>query len=344
MPILTAEKLIIAFKKLSDFMLNPSPEFKNLMQSARNSNAWFTAEEVEKALLSLHIMLNPKDLETWFKNIDVTALPKKVGLILAGNIPMVGFHDVLSVLATGNTALIKLSSSDDKLIPALLHELVRIEPLLADRIVYAERLKDFDAVIATGSNNSSRYFEYYFSKVPNIIRKNRTSVAVLDGHETPEEIALLGKDIFDYFGLGCRNVSKLYIPEAYDIKNFFEPIESYSTVSNQFKYNNNYDYNKSIYLVNRAAHYDNGFLLLKEDSSLSSPLAVLFYERYKNLDEVTQILKKEEDTIQCVVTNTDLTLTNPTLGFGESQHPKLWDYADSINTIDFLLILRADKN
>lgn len=336
MPMLTAEKLIIAFKKLSHFVANPDPEFKNLILSASNSNAWFSPEEVEKALKALNDMLNESDIETWFKDIKISETPKKVGLILAGNIPMVGFHDVISVLATGNIALIKLSSSDDKLLPALFKRLIAIEPLLADRIIYVERLKDFDAVIATGSNNTSRYFEFYFGKVPNIIRKNRNSVAVLTGKESKEEITMLGHDIFDYFGLGCRNVSKLYIPKDYDIKYFYEPLEPFQPIINHFKYNNNYDYNKSIYLVNAATHYDNGFLLLKEDVNMVSPLAVLYYERYQNIEEVQERLNQEAENIQCVVSNADLKVNTTVLAPGQSQHPRLWDYADNVNTIEFL--------
>lgn len=336
MPILNSEKLIIALKKLSSFMARPDTGFKNLILSASNSNAWFTVAEVERSLNALQLMLNAEDLETWFKGIRLSNTPKKVGLILAGNIPMVGFHDVISVLATGNVALIKLSSADDKLMPALLAELVRIEPLLADRIVYVDRLKDFDAVIATGSNNTSRYFEFYFGKGPNIIRKNRNSVAVITGEESEEELRLLGHDIFDYFGLGCRNVSKLYIPEDYDIKKFFEPIAPFEDIINHFKYNNNYDYNKSIYLVNLKEHYDNGFLLLTEGESLSSPLAVLYYETYTNMEQLENLLKNKADDIQCVVSNAPLNLDTSLLGFGQSQAPKLWDYADNVNTVEFL--------
>ncbi|MET3114020.1 hypothetical protein AAKU52_001753 [Pedobacter sp. CG_S7] len=341
MSFLTAEKIIIAFKKLSSFLQQPDENFKNLVLSAPNRNAWFTINEVERSLASLQLMLQENDLETWFKEIIITKKPQKVGLILAGNIPMVGFHDVLCVLATGNIALIKLSSSDDQLLPALLAELLKIEPLFADKIVYTERLKDFDAIIATGSNNTSRYFEYYFGKVPNIIRKNRNSVAVITGKESTEDIKELGHDIFDYFGLGCRNVSKIYLPEDYDIKNFFEPLESYKQIFNHFKYNNNYDYNKSIYLVNAAKHFDNGFLLLKEDTNLSSPLAVLYYETYKNIKELEQALKVAENNIQCVVTTAELQLNTGISGFGQSQSPKLWDYADNINTIAFLNTLSS---
>lgn len=317
-------------------MANPDAGFKNLILSASNSNAWFTATEVERAVNALLVMLNQEDLETWFKGIEISETPKRVGLILAGNIPLVGFHDVLSVLATGNIALIKLSSADDQLMPALLKKLVEFEPLLSDKIVYVERLKDFDAVIATGSNNTSRYFDFYFGKGPNIIRKNRNSVAVISGNETKEELRLLGHDIFDYFGLGCRSVSKLYIPEHYDIKNFFEPIEPFNDIINHFKYNNNYDYNKSIYLVNLKEHYDNGFLLLTKAEGLSSPLAVLYYETYTNIEELEDQLRSQAQAIQCVVSKAPLRLDTAVLGFGQSQAPKLWDYADNVNTVDFL--------
>lgn len=336
MPTLTAEKLIIAFHKLSTFLNEPDEDFNRVIDSALNHNAWFQPEEVKRSLSSLQEMLQPEALEKWFEQIIVTESPKKIGMILAGNIPMVGFHDILSVLATGNIAVIKLSSSDSKLLPVLLKQLISFEPALAERIIFAERLKDFDAIIATGSNNSSRYFDYYFGKVPNIIRKNRNSIAVLDGKESTEEIALLGHDIFDYFGLGCRNVSKVYLPEGYEIKNFFEPLETFQPVINHFKYNNNYDYNKSIYLVNGEPHFDNGFLLLKEDQGLSSPLAVLFFEYYKNLEELNHTLEAMQDQIQCIVSHTDLKMKSDVVSFGQSQHPQLWDYADNVNTVTFL--------
>jgi hypothetical protein len=334
MSALTQEKVIIAFNKLGLLLTNPTDILGNAFYSAESTNAWFTAENIKKSILSFAEMLNEADLTIWFKSVKFSTSPKKVGLILAGNIPMVGLHDVLSVLATGNIALIKLSSADDKLIKAIITELIKIEPAFEDKIQYVERLKDFDAVIATGSNNSSRYFDYYFSKVPNIIRKNRNSVAVLDGSETFEDIQNLGADIFDYFGLGCRNVSKIYFPKGYDIANLYEGIESFQPIINHFKYNNNYDYNKSIYLVNAAKHFDNGFLLLKEDESLTSPLAVLFYEEYDNIQEVEDKLKVKSENIQCIITKSPLSVN--TFGFGQSQHPKLWDYADNVNTIEFL--------
>ncbi|MDQ0967268.1 hypothetical protein QFZ20_002671 [Flavobacterium sp. W4I14] len=334
MSALTQEKVIIAFNKLGKLLTNPTDILGNAFYTAESTNAWFTAENIKKSILSFAEMLNEADLAIWFKSVKFSAAPKKVGLILAGNIPLVGLHDVLSVLATGNIAVIKLSSADDKLIKAVIAELVKIEPASEDKIEYVERLKDFDAVIATGSNNSSRYFDYYFSKVPNIIRKNRNSVAVLDGSESFEDIQNLGNDIFDYFGLGCRNVSKIYFPKGYDIANFYEGVESFQPIINHFKYNNNYDYNKSIYLVNAAKHFDNGFLLLKEDERLTSPLAVLFYEEYEQLQALEDKLKNQSENIQCVISKSPLSLN--TFGFGQSQHPKLWDYADDVNTIEFL--------
>jgi len=333
---LTANKLINALKTVGQLMIHLNPELLAIIESAQHHNAWFTPVEVKKSLSSLGKMLNEAELEQWFSTITITSSPKKVGLILAGNIPLVGFHDILCVIATGNIALIKLSSSDDKLVPAIIAQLIAIEPSIAEHIQYVERLKDFDAIIATGSNNSSRYFDYYFGKVPHIIRKNRNSVAVLSGNETPAEIEALGHDIFDYFGLGCRNVSKIYVPTGYQIKNFFEPLEKYQPIINHFKYNNNYDYNKSIYLVNSVKHLDNGFLLVKEDTAIASPLGVLFYEEYNSISELENLLQKESENIQCVISHLDLNLNKPKIAFGEGQYPKLWDYADEVNTIEFL--------
>jgi len=333
---LTKERLIVGLEKLSNFMANPDSAFDQIIDVTNHTNAWFTAEEIRKALRSLSNMLNINDLNKWLANIELTESPKKVGLILAGNIPLVGFHDVLCVLATGNVALIKMSSSDDKLLPALLQRLIAIEPAVAEHIAYVERLKDFDAVIATGSNNTSRYFDYYFGKVPNIIRKNRNSVAVLNGEESLADLENLGHDIFDYYGLGCRNVAKIYVPKGYDMKYFFEPIEKFQPIVNHFKYNNNYDYNKSIYLVNGVKHFDNGFLLVKEDENFVSPLSVLFYEEYSNLSEIENKLNDQEEQIQCVVSHISLSLKKEKISFGQSQSPKLWDYADNVNTIEFL--------
>ena len=332
---LRKEQLISAFKQLGKYMNQPDNAFKAVIYSASNANAWFTEDEVNKSVKALAQMLNETNLEQWFKGIEIATEPKNIGLILAGNIPLVGFHDVMCVLATGNIAQIKLSSSDNKLLPFLLNQLCAILPALKNHIIYTEQLKNFDVVIATGSNNTSRYFEYYIGKVPNIIRKNRNSVAILTGKESNKEIAQLGHDILDYFGMGCRSISKIFIPKNYDIKQFFEPLEQFNDIINHFKYNNNYDYNKSIYLVNQQPHYDNGFLLLKEDEGLSSPLAVLYYETYNSVNEVIEKLKQQQDQIQCIVGNIP-SKELQILDFGQSQHPKLWDYADNVDTAAFL--------
>ncbi|MDQ7949316.1 MAG: acyl-CoA reductase [Pedobacter sp.] len=336
---LTKASLITALEKLGKWLDPKAAWAEKAISSAQRHNAWFTEAEIKKAIDAWHDALSAASLEQWFANIEIRTQPKKVGLILAGNIPFVGLHDIISVLATGNIALIKLSSSDDKLLPLLLQQLTEFEPALAAHIQFVERLTDFDAVIATGSNNSSRYFDYYFGKVPHIIRKNRNSVAVLTGRESKAELENLGRDIFDYFGLGCRNVAKLFVPKDYHFTTFFEAIEPYQPIIHHFKYNNNYDYNKSIYLVNGVPHLDNGFLLVKQDEGLASPLAVLYYEEYGTLQEIEEKIKQSSEQIQCVVAAKPLEINTGTIAFGQSQHPNLWDYADDINTIDFLQAL-----
>jgi hypothetical protein len=337
---LTKEQRKNAFEALGKHLLSPDAHLSQLINDAGLSNPWFTSEYTQKAISAIAKMLNKSDLEQW---LDIEngspVLSKKVGLVLAGNIPMVGFHDILSVLATGHIALIKLSSQDQKLIPLVLNKLSEIEPGFNDQIKFVERLEGFDAVIATGSNNSARYFEHYFGKVPHIIRKNRNSAAILSGKETQENLHILGQDIFEYFGLGCRNVSKLYVPENYDFIPFFEAIESYKPVIDHHKYSNNYDYNKSIYLLNRDEHLDNGFLLLKRDERLASPLAVLYFEEYKDLSDLANKITPLQKQIQCVVSDIPIDIVNQKVNFGQSQSPKLWDYADGVNTINFLLSL-----
>src|ERR1700744_712192 len=325
------------FSTLGSQLSCPDDELKALMDDEYHYNAWFTPISVEKAVTSIGKMLNKNDLLNWLNRYKLNfSSNKKVGLVLAGNSPMVGFHDVLCVLITGNHALIKASSQDSRLIKQVLNRLAAIEPTFANQYTFIERLADFDAVIATGSNNTSRYFEYYFNKVPHIIRKNRNSIAVLTGNETNEQLYNLGRDIFDYYGLGCRNVSKLLVPKDYDFIPFFEAIEPYNPIINHHKYNNNYDYNKSIYLVNRDKHLDNGFLLVKEDDRMVSPLAVVFYEYYKDLGAVETLLNKQNENIQCIVSAVPLKISNQVVDFGKSQQPALWDYADGIDTLDFL--------
>jgi len=329
--------LVNVFSELGLQLSQPNEQLLTLIGSEKQYNAWFTPENVLKAVKSIGNMLNKTDLTTWLDKYQLNEhQPKKAGLILAGNIPLVGFHDVLCVLITGNFALIKASSQDARLIKYVLELLSAIEPVFADRYQFTERLENFDAVIATGSNNTSRYFEYYFGKVPNIIRKNRSSVAVLNGHETSEQLFRLGHDIFDYFGLGCRNVSKLLVPQGYNFNLFFESIERYNDIINHHKYNNNYFYNKSIYLVNSDKHLDNNFLLLKEDTRLASPLAVMYFEYYDDLAAVELKLNTDAEQIQCVVSAMPLNIKSQVVGFGQSQVPKLWDYANGVDTMAFL--------
>jgi hypothetical protein len=334
------EKKIQAFVRLGDFLLNPDEEFNNILTNAKHKNGWFTDLETQKAIRANGLMLNKIDLETWLKAYVLkNQKPKKVGLILAGNIPLVGFHDILTVLLSGNIALIKLSSQDDILIAAVLNQLIKIEPDFKNQIELVTRLENFDAVIATGSNNSSRYFDYYFSKVPHIIRKNRNSIALLTGEETTEDLKLLGHDIFDYYGLGCRNVSKFFVPEGYIFNHFFESIQEFEHILNHHKFQNNYDYNKSIYLVNKVHHFDNGFLLVTKNERLSSPLSVVYYEEYQNLSNVITKIETQKQEIQVVVTKANGLKDMAVANFGESQSPKLWDYADGVDTLAFLSAL-----
>jgi hypothetical protein len=334
----TIDYLIDVFSTLGRQLSYPDEDLTAIIQDEHYFNAWFTPSSVEKAVRTTGDMLNSESLSTWLNRylLKTDTTSKKVGLILAGNIPLVGFHDVLCVLITGNHALIKVSAQDSRLIKNILSRLVVIDASFESQFTFVERLENFDAVIATGSNNTSRYFEYYFGKVPNIIRKNRNSLALLTGEETTEQLHRLGHDIFDYYGLGCRNVSKMLVPKDYDFVPFFEAIEPFNPIINHHKYNNNYDYNKSIYLVNRDKHLDNGFLLVKEDKRMVSPLAVLFYEHYENIESAEALLSAESENIQCLVSMVPLKVSNQVVDFGKSQEPALWDYADGIDTVDFL--------
>lgn len=281
--------------------------------------------------------LSEDRLENWLAPYPFDGeADKTVGLVLAGNIPLVGFHDILSVLCAGFNVQVKPSADDPTLTAHLLAKLQDINPAFASKIRITERLKDFDLVIATGNDNSARYFTYYFGNKPHIIRKNRNSAALLTGKENTNDLQQLGNDVFDYFGLGCRSVSKLFVPQGYDISAFFEGIAPFYDVINHHKYANNYDYNKSIYLINGNPHYDNGFLLVKPDERMASPLGVLYLEEYQNADSLTVRLTALAHQLQCVVSSDRLTIATPQVDFGQSQQPALDDYADGLNTLDFL--------
>jgi len=333
---LTKEQRINAFVKLGEQLQLPSEESSQIIQSAQHKNPWYTPQNVERALRAIAENLTIEKLTHWLAPYPDIQSTKTVGLILAGNIPLVGFHDILAVLISGFKAKIKVSSDDAGLTAYVMGLLKKIDPYFGDAFEIVDRLKDFDLVIATGSNNSARYFDYYFGTKPHIIRRNRNSVAVLGGAESPSQLGALGHDIFDYFGLGCRSISKLFIPKEYPIAHFFEGIAAFNNVTAHFKYTNNYDYNKSIYLINGDKHFDNGFLLLKEDEKTASPLAVVYYETYETIAEVKNKLTLAQENIQCVVSELALKVPSPQFHFGESQCPSLDDYADGVNTLDFL--------
>jgi hypothetical protein len=333
---LPLSRRIIAFVELGDRMEKfPPDQFLELAIAARNRNSWFTLENVRLAWNAVRGYLQKDQLEKWLVGFDWDKIQNQnVGVVMAGNIPLVGFHDFLSVLLTGHSLHAKLSSDDTIIFTLLIQWLKEISPELAANIHLVERLNGVDAVIATGSNNTSRYFEYYFKDIPHIIRKNRTSIAILDGSETSEEIRLLGDDIFTYFGLGCRNVSKIYVPKGFDFVNFIDGLESHSAVIHHHKYNNNYDYNKSIYLVNGEHFLDNGFLLVKESKALSSPVSFLFFKTYESATELSENLLATNDQIQCIVSKNGI--YPESVAFGEAQQPALNDYADGVNTLEFL--------
>lgn len=314
---------------------------KEKIEAAVHYNGWFNLENVLFSLEQWSKALKKENLKKWTSGYEFPkGESKTVGIIMAGNIPLVGFHDFLSVLISGHKVLVKQSSNDQLLLPVIADYLKAIAPdweekieILPDPAQGASKRTIFDAVIATGSNNTARYFEYYFAGKPSIIRKNRNSVAVLTGEESREELTALAEDIFRYYGLGCRNVSKLYVPEKYDFNAFFEAIYQWNPIINQAKYANNYDYNKAVYLMSQYKLLENGFLILKEDTSLSSPIATLFYEYYDDLEAVKGELDSRKEEIQCVVGKDFIDNSVP---FGATQHPELWDYADNVDTLAFL--------
>jgi hypothetical protein len=311
-------------------------EFKQLEKAiplSRIHNGWFEEVFVRLAFKNLALMLDEKALKTWVESYQLNDNEplKTVALIMAGNIPLVGFHDLLCVLITGNKAKIKLSTDDTILMLAVLEILYLLQPEFKNRIDLVKgKLEGFDAVIATGSNNTSRYFEHYFGKYPNIIRKNRTSVAVLSGNETDEELKLLADDIFSFYGLGCRNVSKVYLPEGFDLDRLFKAFFHYQWVMDNKKYANNYDYHRALFMMNQEPFLENGFFILRNNSQLHAPLSTLNYEFYQHIDAVNKYLSESNEVLQCVV-------GQEFFAYGCSQTPLPNNYADGEDTINFLL-------
>jgi hypothetical protein len=307
--------------------------FDRVICTAQHRNGWFTEENVRYALGRWAEVLTEEGLKAWVANYPDLARSRRkrtVGIIMAGNIPFVGLHDLLCVLISGHGACVKCASEDAGLTPAVLQVLGHIAPEQAGRIeVVTGKLGEVDALIATGSDNTARYFEHYFGHLPRIVRRNRTSVAVLDGSETEAELALFGEDIFRYYGLGCRNVGKVFAPRGFDLDRLFAALYPWKEVVDHGKYGNNYDYHKALWLLDRVPLIENGFLLVKEDTALHSPVGSLFIERYDDRSLVEERLKKEEARIQCIIGHGHL-------AFGSSQAPALHDYADSIDTVVFL--------
>ncbi len=335
-----------AFLEDSDWSITPGSfpaPIQKVIQQATAENAWFTQEMVRQALRSVVTLLKPDVLHDWISSYPLLERtydrPLQIGVVSAGNLPLVGFHDFLSVIITGNTYLGKLSAQDRVLLPFLGGFLLGDHPVWKGKFRFSEgMLKKTDAVIATGSNNTFRYFEYYFRDVPHILRKNRNGIAVLTGRETLKDLTRLGEDVFTYFGLGCRSVSKVFHPKDYDIKVLLDAWEPFSGVLNHHKYRHNYDYYKSIYLINRETFYDNGFIILKpEPLRLASPVSVVFTEPYEDLGHLEQHLDSIKEEIQCVVASPGV--IRHSIPFGHSQQPGLFDYADGIDTLEFLISL-----
>jgi len=347
------EQRINAFVKLGEFLgqfSNQTPKkqdniahndlfYDGLLHQiklASEHNGWFTKENIRFSINGWHKSLIKSNIKLWLSKYNFKDFePKNVAIIMAGNIPLVGFHDFLSVLISGHKVVVKQSSNDKQLLPFLAKYLEYVEPGFKGCITFTEdKLVDFDAVIATGSSNTARYFEYYFKNKPSIIRKNRNSVAVLTENETENQLSALSEDIFRYYGLGCRNVSKLFVPKDYNFDIFFKSMYNWSPIIEQAKYANNYDYNKAVYLMSEFDMLENGFLMIKEDKSYASPIATVFYEYYVNLDDLKHKLEEDQENIQCVVSKG---FTDSEVPFGKTQKPELWNYADDVDTIDFLL-------
>ena len=335
-----------AFKELAD---SEHP----IKQDSIKLNGWFTEPGIDFALKAWASSLEETKILKWLSQYPELSEVwnqggkeiQKVGLILAGNIPLVGFHDILTSLVSGKKVLIKLSSQDSLLIPHIIHTYLEKMKSFAGKIEITDRIQNIDLILATGSNNSSRYFEYYFGKYPNIIRKNRHSIAILTGEETQEEILDLGRDIFLYYGLGCRNVSKILVPRDYNFIRLLDVLEAYREKMGNNKYLNNVQYQNALLQLKGKHFYQNGFLYLQEDSSLSSPISLVFYEYY-DPTTIQSILQSQEDQIQCIVGNESYLsskhipvrdLPVKITPFGKSQSPELWDYADQIDTLKFLL-------
>ena len=326
--------------RLGQYILSDNEQWESAKERASRENGWFIPEFVELSVRNIALSFLQKDiLEKWATSYQLQAfspaspesMPKTIGLVMAGNIPLVGFHDFLCVFISGHKAVIKPSSKDQVLIKHLVEKLGKWDDEVKTLATFSEMLKGCDAYIATGSNNSSRYFDYYFGKYPNIIRRNRTSVAVITGKESNEELEKLADDVYQYFGLGCRNVTKIYVPANYDFIPLLEAFRKYNYLADHHKYKNNYDYNLALHLLNKKYYMTNDSILLIEDPVIFSPISQLNYEFYNGNDDLTAKLPAAQD-LQCVVGK----IFTP---FGGAQSPSIGDYADGVDTLKFLACL-----
>lgn len=331
--------------KLNHKLIDAMDLLRTEIKSAELFNPWFTEENVKRAMGSLGTILNEQNLTTWLSGYPDLLSNKtqhlNVGVVMAGNIPLVGFHDFLCVLISHHNLIAKLSSDDSRLLPAVSKVLTAINPEFADRIQFTnEKITGFDAIIATGSNNTSRYFEQYFGKYPHIIRKSRQSIAILTGNETESDFGYLGHDLFSYFGLGCRNVSSILIPPDFDPQNFFNALSSFHNIIDNYKYRNNYIYRKTIYELTNTPFLDTGYCLFvnQDFSTISSPIGVINIIKYSDFNQLNDYLSTHETNIQCIV-GSDKSIKS-LIPFGKSQYPDLWDYADNIDTLKFLIDLK----
>jgi hypothetical protein len=330
---------IDAFIELGNRLRNLDAEtLDRWIRMAKNQNGWFDEDSVRQAIEGVAFYLSAEQLHAWTARYQwkEPVFAKKVGLVMAGNIPLVGFHDVVCILLSGHIAMTKLSSQDSFLPKEVASILFEIDPMLQEFWLFADRMNEVDALIATGSDNTAKHFEYYFRKKPHIIRRNRNAIAVLTGQETEAELQALSRDVLSFYGLGCRNVSKLFVPEGYDFSPFLLAATPLSlNAINNHKYSNNYDYNKSIYLVNLVPHLDNGGLMLTESEAIISPISVVYTKYYKNIAEVEAFANEQREKLQCIVSKEGLFPNS--VPFGKAQYPSAWDYADGVDTLQFLL-------
>jgi hypothetical protein len=341
------EQRIDLLTSLGEYMTAADPEWEAAKHKAHAVNGWFTPEFIDIAVRQIAAnFLQKAALTQWARRYavpDSPVTPRTVGVVMAGNIPLVGFHDLLSVFVSGHRQLIKPSGRDETLIRHLVTRLTAMDPEVGQWIGFAERLNGCDAYIATGSNNSARYFDYYFGKYPHIIRRNRTSVAVLTGDESWEELEALADDVYLYFGLGCRNVTQLLVPATYDFLRLLEAFRKYDYLADLAKYKHNYDYQLTLLILNKKYYMTNESILLTENDSPFSPISVLHYSYYRP-GEALPLLSGEQGDIQCVVGGPSFVADGfggaapfgPVVPFGGAQQPGLDDYADGVDTMQFL--------